>query len=100
MASSPGAGGADFFRKGAIQAMRDAVTQTPLRVSIDEGSPPYIMLLFDQLGDVCRLLDEHGIRYSVEEEASSLDGGPETVIIDLARDADVEAIQAILDSAQ
>ena len=79
--------------------MRDAITQQPLRISIDEGAPPYIMLLFDQLEEVCRILDEHGIRYSVEDEAISLEGGPETVVIDLAWNADIDAIQAILDSA-
>src|SRR4051794_35189820 len=78
----------EFFLKGVNRIMMNAITREPLKVLADGTAGPYIMLLFDQLGDVCRLLDDHVIRYSVEEEAISLDGGPETVVIDLARDAD------------
>jgi hypothetical protein len=56
------------------------------------------MLPFSQLDDVCRLLDEHKVRYSVEEEVISLDGGPEIAAIDFGRNANALAVQAILDS--
>jgi hypothetical protein len=80
--------------------MIDAITQKPLRVSCDGTAGPYIMLPVDQLTEVCRLLDSHGIRYSVEEEAISLDGSPETAIINLGREAIVDVIQAVLDNVR
>jgi hypothetical protein len=78
--------------------MTDAMTRKPLRVSTDGTAGPYLMLPVSQLDEVRQLLDDRGIRYWVEEDAISLDGGPETTVINLDHAADVEAIQAILDT--
>ena len=68
--------------------------------SIDGGAGPYIRLLVTQLDRACQALDQHGIRYAVEEEFISLDGGPEEAIIDLARTANVDEVQAVLDTVR
>lgn len=78
--------------------MIDAMTRKPLHVSTEGAAGPYISLPVSQLDEVCRLLDEHKVRYSVEEEVISLDGGPEIAVIDFGRNADALAVQAILDS--
>jgi hypothetical protein len=57
------------------------------------------MLPFSQLDEVRRLLDGRGIRYWVEENAISMDGGPETVVVNLGREGNAMAVQAVLDGA-
>jgi hypothetical protein len=79
------------------QAMIDAMTRKPLHVSTDGTAGPYIMVPVSQLADLRELLDKHRIRYSVEEDAISLDGAPEIAVVDLGHGADVAAIQAVLD---
>jgi hypothetical protein len=83
---------------GEPQAMIDAMTRKRLQVSTDGGAGPYIMVPVSQLTDVRQVLDNHGIRYAVEEDVISLDGAPEVAVIDLGRAANAEAIQAILDN--
>jgi hypothetical protein len=80
--------------------MIDAMTRKPLYVSTDGTAGPYIIVPVSQLPEIRRLLETHKIRYSVEEDAISLDGAPETIVINLARGADVTAVQAILDSVR
>ena len=79
--------------------MTDATTQQRLRVSTDGTAGPYIMLPLSQVEKVQRLLDDHGIRYWVEENSISLDGGPYISTINLGRDGDARAVQSILDDA-
>lgn len=78
--------------------MIDAMTKNPLYVSTDGTVGPYIMVPVSQLTDLRQLLDKHRIRYSVEEDAISLDGKPEIAVVDLGHGADNSAVQKILDS--
>jgi len=78
--------------------MNDTTTNKPLSVSQDGTAGPYIMVPVAQLDEVCRLLDGQRVRYSVVENAISLDGEPEVAVIDLERSANAEAVQQILDS--
>lgn len=78
--------------------MIDAMTRKRLHVSTDGEAGPYIMVPFSQLTDVRQVLDDHGIRYTVEEDVISLDGAPEVAVIDLGGAANADAIQAILDT--
>ena len=78
--------------------MIDAKTRKHLHVSTGGGAGPYIMVPFSQLANVRQVLDDHGIRYAVEEEVISLDGAPEVAVIDLGRAANADGIQAILDT--
>jgi hypothetical protein len=78
--------------------MKDATTKQPLYVSTDGTAGPYIMLPDTQLDELCRILDRHGVRYSVDEDVISLDGEPEVATVNLGRGGDAEGVQKILDS--
>lgn len=80
--------------------MTDVVTKKRLYVSTDGTAGPYIMVPLDQLHEVRQLLDQHNIRYSIDEDAISLNGNPYVTVIDLGRGADAAAVQAILDSVR
>jgi hypothetical protein len=80
--------------------MIDAMRRKPLRVLTDGTAGPYIMVPFDQLAEVRQVLDKHHVSYSVEEDVISLDGSPETAVIDLGLEANVESVQAVLDSVR
>jgi hypothetical protein len=78
--------------------MIDVTTGKSLRVSGGSTARPSIEVAASQAADVQRLLDEHGIPYWADEQALSFNGSPFMIGIDFDRDADAEAIQAILDS--
>jgi hypothetical protein len=80
--------------------MIDTASQSPLRVSTDGTVGPYIMVPVDQVHRITRLLDDHHIRHWVEENAISLDGGPYISVINLGREGNAAAVQAILDSTR
>jgi len=77
--------------------MIDVTTKKPLKVSTEDPARPYLMLPVSQLDEIRRLLDSHGIRYSVDELMISWEGGPEEATIALGSGADARAVQAILD---
>jgi hypothetical protein len=80
--------------------MTDATTKKPLQASTDGATGPYLMVPVSQLDEVRRLLDSRRIGYWVEEEVISLDGAPEVAVINLGREANAAAVQAILDSSR
>jgi hypothetical protein len=80
--------------------MIDVATRKPLRVLTEGTAGPYIRVSVDQLDELRRLLDAGGIRYWVEENVISINGGPEIGVVNLGRGADARAIQAVLDSAR
>jgi hypothetical protein len=80
--------------------MIDTTTRKPLRVSKLGTAPPFIRVPISQLDELRELLDGHKVRYRVEDEAVSLDGGPEIGIVDLGRGEDPAAVQALLDAAR
>jgi hypothetical protein len=80
--------------------MTDATTQQPLRVSTDGTAGPYIMLPDSQLDMVQQLLDDHQIRYWVEENSISLDGGPYISVINLGHEGKAAVVQEILDRSR
>lgn len=80
--------------------MIDSFTKEPIRVS-DDGDPgPYIMVQLDQLDLVKKILDDAGCRYYVDEDAISFNDQPFTTIVNLAHNADVAAIQRLLDESE
>ena len=79
--------------------MVDVTNKKPLRVSTDGTAGPYLMLPLDDVGRVKGLLDSHGIRYFVEENAVSLNGRPYVTLIDFGLRGDASSIQTILDSS-
>lgn len=79
--------------------MIDVTTNKPLRVSTDYPPRPSIEVALEQVEEIQRLLDEHGFRYEVLEDALSMNGGPFTTETIFARGTDAMAVQAVLDSA-
>ena len=65
--------------------MKDVMTKQPLYVSTDGTAGPYIMVPETQLEELCRILDRHNVRYSVDEDVISLNGEPEVAILNLGR---------------
>jgi hypothetical protein len=78
----------------------DMTTKRPMHVSTDGTAGPYIMLPVSQLEEVRQLLDKNQIRYSIDKYAISLDGEPETTVINLGRGGNNAAVQALLDSVR
>jgi hypothetical protein len=78
--------------------MNDVATRKPLSVSTDGTVGPYIMVSVSQLDDLRRLLEQHHVPFSVDEDVISLDGGPEEAVVDLGRGTDAKSVQKILDS--
>ncbi len=79
-------------------SVNDSSTKKPLQVSDHGTAGPYLWVPVSQLAEVQRLLDAHGVKYWVEEDAISLDDEPEETIIDFGPGADGEAVQRILDA--
>ena len=77
--------------------MIDSLTKEPIKVSDDADAWPYIRVQLDQLDQVKKLLDNAGFRYYVDEYAISFNGQPYTSVVNLEHDADVPAIQRLLD---
>jgi hypothetical protein len=78
------------------------VTKKPLRVlTAGKDDLPYVRLAFEQLDDLRRVLDAHGVRYREPSNAISIDGGPEMVIVHIFPNGGVTStmIQEMLDKA-
>jgi hypothetical protein len=77
--------------------MTDSFTKKPIRVIDDEDSGPSIDVRLDQLDVVTTLLDDAGYRYTVDEDAMSINDEPYTTFVELEHSVDVAAIQKLLD---
>jgi hypothetical protein len=80
--------------------MIDTTTRAPLQVTTNGTAGPYIRLPLSQLDEVKRLLDAAHVSYWVRENAISMDGGPYVAVINLGREGNAAAVQAILDNAR
>ena len=80
--------------------MTDATTHKHLRVATDGTAGPYIIVPVNQLAEVKRLLEANRIRHWIEENVVSLDGAPFTAVINLGRNGDAAAAQALLDTVR
>ncbi len=78
--------------------MIDVTTRRPLYVSSAGDAGPYILVSVEQLAAVTHLLDSHRISYWVDEEALSIDDGPEITVINLDHGCDPKTVQRLLDS--
>lgn len=78
--------------------MTDAMTKT--RMQVDGIGTDYssLLLQLDQVEDVRHLLDRHGVQYTLDNFALSMNGDPETTIIHLKPRTDGRWVQQILDS--
>jgi hypothetical protein len=80
--------------------MIDTTTKKRLRVLADSTAGPYITAPASQLDEIRRVLDGCGIDYWVGENAISINGAPEVIVINLGREADAANVQAALDNAR
>jgi hypothetical protein len=78
--------------------MIDVTTKELLQVRDAEKAWPYIRVSRDQAEKVLQLLESNGIRHWRSEDAISFDGGPYMTIINLGRNGNAQAAQALLDS--
>ena len=81
--------------------MTDTTTKKPIRVSTAGTAGPYVTVPVAQLDAIRPFLDNEKIRYWVDEFAISIEGAPETTVINFGRGTDpktVFAVQVILDS--
>jgi len=79
--------------------MTDPTTNKALRVSTEGTAGPYIMVPFSQLDEVRKLLEIRKIAYWVSDNAISINGAPEVIIVNLGRGGDAGLVQSILDNA-
>lgn len=78
--------------------MIDSNTKKPLYVSTDGEAGPYIMVPVQQINDIRTLLDTNNISYWVDEDAISINGKPEVVVVNLWHNSDSVHVQKILDN--
>lgn len=76
--------------------MVEALTRKRLNVESYGTAVPYIRLQVRQLIEVCKVLDKYNIRYWVDEDALSLNGGPETTYVNLDRKTVIAVVQSLL----
>lgn len=69
-----------------------------LKVWRSDKAGPSLMLPYSQLDEVRRLLDEHQIRYWVDEQVISVDEEPFVAFVEFYRSENADQIQALLDS--
>ena len=77
--------------------MIDAETKKPLRIETDEIALPSLSVPVVQLDHIRERLNRHAIRYWVDSQVISIDGGPEIAFVIFDRREDPARIQALLD---
>lgn len=80
--------------------MLDHFTGENVDVRNDSVCGPYIMIEPAKIARVEEALREHEIPFALEEGSDACKGNPEAAVIEFRRDADLSAIQRILDSIQ
>ena len=77
--------------------MIDVTNKTPLRVNENGTANASIRLSADQVPEVQKLFDGHGIRYWVDGSYLSINGSPFQAVIYLYHAMDPVVIQSLLD---
>lgn len=85
---------------GSNQLVINTVTRKSLLVSNLGGVRPSVRFPYAQLADLCNVLDSNKIRYTIEDNVISFDGGPAMAVIYFERSMDAHALQEVLDKAQ
>lgn len=79
--------------------MKDTLTGQPLRVSTDGRSAPFVIVPFQQVDSIRRVLEKAQIHHWVDRMAVSVSGGPAMIVVNFAKNADTGSIQEALDRA-
>jgi hypothetical protein len=80
--------------------MRDHFTGDNIDVRVSEKCGAYIMIEPARIGPVEELLQKNSIPFTLDDRADPCMGTPEAAVIEFGRDADLEKIQRVLDSAR
>ena len=80
--------------------MRDYFTGDNVDVRVSEKCGAYIMFEPARINAIEELLQNNGISFTLEDGANSCIGTPEAAVIEFGKDADLEKIQRVLDSAR
>jgi hypothetical protein len=79
--------------------MRDYFTGDKVDVRMNEKCGAYIMIEPARIHAIEELLQNNGISFALEDGSNSCMGTPEAAVIEFGKDADLEKIQRVLDSA-
>jgi hypothetical protein len=79
--------------------MIDKTKGVPLRVSGGGRAGPYLSVPEQQLSEIRDVLDRASVHYWVDNLAVSISGGPARVVVNFAKGANPDTIQAVLDRA-
>ena len=79
--------------------MLDYFTGDNVDVRVNEKCGAYIMIEPARIRPIEELLQNNGISFTLEDAATCM-GTPEAAVIEFGKDADVEKIQRVLDSAR
>ena len=79
--------------------MLDYFTGDNVDVRVNERCGAYIMIEPARIKPIEELLHNNGISFTLEDAATCM-GTPEAAVIEFGKDADVEKIQRVLDSAR
>lgn len=77
--------------------MIDPRTEENIKVTSDEGRPPYITVGPNELGYVVGLLKRNQIQHKVIDSLAREQGKATFIAVDLQIDADIDLIQYLLD---
>jgi hypothetical protein len=80
--------------------VRDYFTGDIVDVRMSEKCGAYIMIEPARIDPVEELLQRNGIPFMLADGANSCLGTPEAAVIEFGKDADLEKIQKVLDSAR
>lgn len=80
--------------------MRDYFTGGKVDVRVSERCGAYVMIEPARIASVEDLLRRNDIAFALEDGPNPCVGTPEAAVIEFGRDADVERIQRVLDSAR
>jgi hypothetical protein len=78
--------------------MASTNTNSQAQVTAYPTGWPYIMAPVDELTSIRKVLDEHRVRYWMDEMSISVNGQPFVSVINFPRHANAEEIQALLNA--
>jgi hypothetical protein len=68
-------------------------------IRLSEKCGPYIMIAPARIAEVETILRANGIPFTLDDGTNACVGTPEAAVIEFGKDADLEHIQRVLDSA-
>ena len=79
--------------------MVDMETKERIEVNTDGGEGPYVLVPFDQVPRIRRVLRKHQIAHTLAQDVIEYDDSPAIAMIDFGRTGNAAKIQKVLDAA-